>query len=48
MAIEIAKRYYDEKDTAEQRGGQINSLPDLGYDAGETLRLGSALANAVK
>jgi hypothetical protein len=35
MAVEIAKRYCDEKDTAEQRGGQINGLPDSGYDAGE-------------
>jgi hypothetical protein len=48
MAMEIAKRYCDEKNTAEQRGGQINGLPDSGYNAGETLRLGSALANAVK
>ena len=35
MAVEIAKRYCDEKDTAEQRGGQINSLSDSGYDTGE-------------
>jgi len=33
---------------AEQRGGQINGLPNSGYDAEETPRLGSALANAVE
>jgi hypothetical protein len=48
MAVEITKRYCDEKNTVEQRGGQINGLPDLGYNAGETLRLSSALANAIK
>ena len=35
MAVEIAKRYCDEKDMAEQRGGQINGLPGLGYNIGE-------------
>jgi hypothetical protein len=35
MAVEIAKRYCDEKDTAEQRGGQINGLFNSGYNTGE-------------
>jgi len=48
MAIEITKRYCDEKDTVEQRRGQINGLPNLEYNTGETLRLGSALVNAIK
>jgi hypothetical protein len=48
MAVEITKCYYNEKNTAKQRGGQINGLPDLGYNAGEILRLSSALANAIK
>ena len=48
MAIEIIKRYYDEKDMAEQRRRQINGLPNLEYNAEETLRLSSALVNAIK
>jgi len=35
MAVEITKRYCDEKDTAEQRGGQINGLSNSGYNAGK-------------
>ena len=48
MAIEIIKRYYNEKNIVKQREGQINSLFNLGYNVRETLRLSSALVNTVK